>query len=169
MERKWLTLTNIRSDCHIYKNTCASDASECSSHPPLKDLFTSAEAARAIFSICDEMPMNGCDKCKVSGPKAVYAKCDLYDVYDQLCADMPEMVRFSLKITDTTFWTINLIYFSLNRTNVLNGSIFAPRIQNWADAPPCRTNLTLMVALLLQFLGLRLQLRRYQLMQILPH
>jgi hypothetical protein len=74
------------SDCTTYNSTCS--PSTCK---PIPKLPTSKQATQAIFSICNEMNMDGCEKCKISSGSSSYSNCDLLGTYSQLCISMPEM------------------------------------------------------------------------------
>ena len=63
----------------------------CNDCNPLPNLPTSKTATRAIFSICSEMNMDGCNNCRISGNTSTYASCDLLGTFGQLCRAMPEM------------------------------------------------------------------------------
>ena len=63
----------------------------CDNCNPLPNLPTSKTATRAIFSICNEMNMDGCSNCKIASNASTYANCDLLGTYGQLCREMPEM------------------------------------------------------------------------------
>ena len=48
-----------------------------------------------IFSICNEMSMEGCNKCAVK-ESSIYAECDLVQTYSDLCLAMPKMSQCNL-------------------------------------------------------------------------
>jgi copper transporter 1 len=58
---------------------------------PLPNLPTSKTVTRAIFSICSEMDMDGCNNCKISGNTSTYSECDLLGTFSKLCRAMPDM------------------------------------------------------------------------------
>jgi len=62
---------------------------QCSSQPPIPSLPSSLLASQKIKSICSEMNMVGCDRCKDTG--STYMNCDLLDTYSYLCKAMPNM------------------------------------------------------------------------------
>jgi hypothetical protein len=75
-------------DCRGFNQTCQSP--NCKALPRLP---TSRQATQAIYSICSEMNMDGCDKCKIASSTSGYANCNLLEVYGQLCKAMPEMTQ----------------------------------------------------------------------------
>lgn len=82
--------------CSSYNNQCGNSpetalSNQCKANPPLKSFPSTKDVTRQIFSICNEMNMDGCDKCKISGPEATYSNCDIMQVYTQLCTAMPDM------------------------------------------------------------------------------
>lgn len=95
-----------------YNKMCGSD--------PLKSVIaqcktlnfvlpTSKQATQQIYSICSEMSMNGCEKCKfsfivgkITRPDATYSNCDLLTVYSNLCIEMPDMYQCKVVIIITT-------------------------------------------------------------------
>ena len=55
------------------------------------DLLPSTEqTTKQIYSICNEMTMDGCEKCQLKST-STYAECDLLSVYSDLCLQMPKM------------------------------------------------------------------------------
>ena len=77
--------------CAAYRQQCANAANEqCSRYKPLK-IPSSATATRQIYSICNEMTMDGCNVCKISSATASYSECDLLGTFSKLCVAMPEM------------------------------------------------------------------------------
>ncbi|KAJ3271542.1 hypothetical protein HK104_004680, partial [Borealophlyctis nickersoniae] len=81
------------SDCAPYVSACnnpANASAACGTNPPLPSLPSTTQVAKQIGSICTEMDMSGCDKCKLP-PGATYADCDLLGTYSSLCKSMPGM------------------------------------------------------------------------------
>jgi len=85
-------------DCKAYTGLCAdgSVVQQCKTYPGLNYLVTTAVANDQVKSICYEMDMDGCEKCKPSWDQGrKWGNCSLLDVYGQLCFDMPEMRQCS--------------------------------------------------------------------------
>eukprot|EP00879_Flechtneria_rotunda_P004898 GHRR01005172.1.p1 GENE.GHRR01005172.1~~GHRR01005172.1.p1 ORF type:complete len:321 (+),score=61.76 GHRR01005172.1:1164-2126(+) len=62
----------------------------------LKDIPTSSKVNSQVRSICEEMTMDGCEKCMPSWEAGrTWADCDLLDVYGSLCHQMPDMSQCS--------------------------------------------------------------------------
>ena len=77
--------------CTAYRQQCANTSNEqCSRQKPLK-IPTSAIATRQIYSICNEMTMDGCSVCKITSATSSYSECDLLGTFSKLCVAMPEM------------------------------------------------------------------------------
>ncbi|KAJ3043520.1 hypothetical protein HDV00_004909 [Rhizophlyctis rosea] len=79
-------------DCRQYNSVCNSTSpsyATCQA-AALPSLPTTAQLAKQIYSICTEMSMDGCDRCKLT-PTSTYAECDLLQTYSYLCKSMPSM------------------------------------------------------------------------------
>jgi copper transporter 1 len=77
--------------CAAYRQQCANrDNEQCKRNQPIT-IPSSAVATRQIFSICNEMTMDGCEVCRISSATASYSECDLLGTYSKLCIAMPEM------------------------------------------------------------------------------
>ncbi|TPX48790.1 hypothetical protein SeLEV6574_g01838 [Synchytrium endobioticum] len=76
--------------CAAYNAECANNATCQSLYPAPASLPTSATLAQNIYSICNEMSMDGCDRCRLT-PTSRYSECDMLEVYSNLCAAMPGM------------------------------------------------------------------------------
>ncbi|KAF8065742.1 p80 [Scenedesmus sp. PABB004] len=64
----------------------------CAELPGLSALPTSEAVNKQVRSICEEMTMDGCERCMPSWAAGrTWADCDLLDTYGQLCYAMPEM------------------------------------------------------------------------------
>ena len=72
--------------CKNFSSVCTS--SDCK---PLPNLPTSAILTQQIYSICSEMKMDGCEKCKIASSTSTYADCDLLGTFGNLCKSMPDM------------------------------------------------------------------------------
>ncbi|ORX92751.1 Ctr-domain-containing protein [Basidiobolus meristosporus CBS 931.73] len=89
------------SGCKAWVALCGNSTSvvkECKSQPEIPNIPTTAEASGFITSICTEMNMPGCEKCKSS--KSMKKRqmdmsgsetCDYLSVYSDLCKSMPNM------------------------------------------------------------------------------
>jgi solute carrier family 31 (copper transporter), member 1 len=82
--------------CTVYKNQCGlapqqALSAQCKSNLPLQSFPSTKTVTNQIYSICNEMTMDGCEKCKISSPDSTYANCDIMQVYTQLCQAMPDM------------------------------------------------------------------------------
>ncbi|KAL3896547.1 MAG: hypothetical protein SGCHY_004007 [Lobulomycetales sp.] len=62
---------------------------QCAVEAPVPNLISSLQASNQIKSICNEMNMDGCDRCTDTG--TTYMNCDLLDTYAFLCKAMPDM------------------------------------------------------------------------------
>ncbi|KAJ3315318.1 hypothetical protein HDV04_003711 [Boothiomyces sp. JEL0838] len=60
---------------------------QCSEEKPIPSLPTTKRAKELVKDICDEMDMDGCEKCE--GTKM--NKCEVFKVYTDLCVAMPYM------------------------------------------------------------------------------
>jgi solute carrier family 31 (copper transporter), member 1 len=81
--------------CAAYRTQCANkDNQQCKQFPPIP-IPSSAIATRQIFSICNEMTMDGCDVCRISSATSSYSECDLLGTYSRLCIAMPNMSQCS--------------------------------------------------------------------------
>lgn len=81
-----------------YGRLCAKGSAvrQCREQPGLGGwLVTAADASKWAKSVCDEMEMDGCERCaagwKQGRPLGADAKCDPFAVYGWLCAQMPDM------------------------------------------------------------------------------
>ncbi|KAJ3394483.1 hypothetical protein HDU92_006868 [Lobulomyces angularis] len=93
--------TNYRVRCNITgtgdKNVPANpiallgntNDAQCKSELPLPSLPSSKSLSSQVSSICSEMNMSGCEKCKNTG--STYMDCNLLEVYSFLCKSMPDM------------------------------------------------------------------------------
>jgi copper transporter 1 len=87
-------MPNMRG-CAAYRTQCANrDNEQCKQFPAIR-VPSSATATRQIFSICNEMTMDGCDVCRISSAGATYSECDLLGTYSKLCIAMPNMSQCS--------------------------------------------------------------------------
>lgn len=96
--------------CKVYTNMCGIDLQsggkptpqspqfsnttikQCSENPPLARLPPTKLVNTEIKSICDEMTMDGCEKCQINPSVSnTYLDCDMFDVYAMLCKAMPDM------------------------------------------------------------------------------
>eukprot|EP00276_Gloeochaete_wittrockiana_P009264 CAMPEP_0184651022 /NCGR_PEP_ID=MMETSP0308-20130426/8578_1 /TAXON_ID=38269 /ORGANISM="Gloeochaete witrockiana, Strain SAG 46.84" /LENGTH=338 /DNA_ID=CAMNT_0027084927 /DNA_START=325 /DNA_END=1341 /DNA_ORIENTATION=+ len=81
--------------CLNYNQMCnqslGSAVSMCSSNM-WTGLPTTEQANSAVISICNEMTMDGCEKCSLQGK---WLRCDILSVYSQLCLAMPDMHQCS--------------------------------------------------------------------------
>ncbi|KAL3899979.1 MAG: hypothetical protein SGCHY_001658 [Lobulomycetales sp.] len=91
-------------DCENYRSLCLITGSgdqatgpvpvpavveQCAAEAPVPNLISSLQASNQIKSICNEMNMDGCDRCTDTG--TTYMDCDLLDTYAFLCKAMPDM------------------------------------------------------------------------------
>lgn len=77
--------------CENYVSLCNNKNSlvpQCKINQPISNLPSTDLVNKQVKSICNEMAMDGCEKCSF---KTSYGKCDLLAVYSQLCQAMPEM------------------------------------------------------------------------------
>ena len=73
----------------LFRNTVVS---QCTTASPLPLLPSTAQVNTQVKSICAEMDMIGCDKCKITPQGGrTYLDCDILGVYSELCQAMPEM------------------------------------------------------------------------------
>eukprot|EP00882_Tetradesmus_deserticola_P024811 GHRQ01027139.1.p1 GENE.GHRQ01027139.1~~GHRQ01027139.1.p1 ORF type:complete len:210 (+),score=76.41 GHRQ01027139.1:421-1050(+) len=78
--------------CTNYNTMCVagSKVPQCSSLPGLQDIPTSEMVNKQVRSICEEMSMDGCERCMPSWQAGrTWASCDLLDTYGLLCYQMP--------------------------------------------------------------------------------
>uniref|UniRef100_A0A383V7A9 Copper transport protein n=1 Tax=Tetradesmus obliquus TaxID=3088 RepID=A0A383V7A9_TETOB len=84
--------------CTNYNTMCVagSKVPQCSSLPGLQDIPTSETVNKQVRLICEEMSMDGCERCMPSWAAGrTWADCDLLDTYGLLCYAMPEMPQCS--------------------------------------------------------------------------
>ncbi|ORY05660.1 Ctr-domain-containing protein [Basidiobolus meristosporus CBS 931.73] len=89
------------SGCKAWVSLCGNSTSvvkQCKSEPEIPNIPTTAEASGFITSICTEMNMPGCEKCKSSSGMSKRQMdmsgsqtCDYLSVYSDLCKSMPNM------------------------------------------------------------------------------
>ena len=88
--------SSLLADICMYdmpKMSGCSNFGNCNNCNPLPNLPTSKIATRAIYSICNEMNMDGCDQCKIANNASTYSNCPLLEIYGQLCREMPDMYQ----------------------------------------------------------------------------
>lgn len=85
-----LDMPNMKG-CAQYNAECANNQTCQTLYPPPNNFPTSATLARGIYSICNEMTMEGCGNCPRLNERSTYSDCDLLEVYSNLCAAMPGM------------------------------------------------------------------------------
>ncbi|KAJ3088956.1 hypothetical protein HK102_007543 [Quaeritorhiza haematococci] len=81
--------------CAGYSALCNANGSvvgQCTQFPPLPEFPTTDLVRNQVLSICTEMTMDGCEKCRFATPTS-YPDCDLLSVYSQLCIAMPNMYQ----------------------------------------------------------------------------
>ncbi|KAI9294049.1 Ctr-domain-containing protein [Neoconidiobolus thromboides FSU 785] len=80
--------------CKNYVSLCkqGSLVPQCKDKLPISNLPNTETVNKQVKSICNEMTMDGCEKCATT---SFYANCDLLGVYSQLCQAMPEMDQCS--------------------------------------------------------------------------
>lgn len=80
------------SDCQDYTNMCkeGTKVKQCTQNKPIKNLPKTQETMKLVESICSDMNMSGCQKCKDD------SNCDLLKVYSELCLSMPDMKQCSV-------------------------------------------------------------------------
>lgn len=71
-------------------NELSTPVMQCMNEKSIATLPTTSTLSNQVKSICDEMTMDGCEKCVFESGKK-YASCDLLSVYGYLCYQMPEM------------------------------------------------------------------------------
>lgn len=80
-----------------YAPMCAAPGSrvaQCKRAPGFSDLITTEDANKWVRSICEEMDMEGCERCTPAwkeGKKWGGPNCDPFAVYGWLCVQMPDM------------------------------------------------------------------------------
>ena len=80
--------------CNDYNQMCAAGSAvkQCLTSP-LPALPSLSQLNAQILAICNEMPMRGCEKC-IASKKII--PCDAFQVYSNLCGDMPMMKQCGL-------------------------------------------------------------------------
>jgi solute carrier family 31 (copper transporter), member 1 len=73
---------------------CSGYVANCAAAPICNLLPSSKVVTKQIYSICNEMDMPGCDRCKLND-SSVYSDCDLLSTYANLCTQMPRMGQCS--------------------------------------------------------------------------
>ncbi|KAN0034379.1 hypothetical protein ACTFIV_000885 [Dictyostelium citrinum] len=76
------------SGCNNFKKICSKDSvvKQCSNIQSIKNLPKTMELFSSIKSICNEMPMEGCEKCiKLS------FNCEVFPIYSSICLQMKDM------------------------------------------------------------------------------
>lgn len=93
--RNYASLCQVSNngDLATFASPPAANVKQCSEEPPVPYLPATATAGNHIKSICSEMSMVGCDKCKDTGE--TYMNCDVLSIYSYLCKSMPEMHQCS--------------------------------------------------------------------------
>mmetsp|Transcript_21227 Transcript_21227/g.36459 ORF Transcript_21227/g.36459 Transcript_21227/m.36459 type:complete len:374 (+) Transcript_21227:111-1232(+) len=82
--------------CSHYNRMCNSTSStirECALHPAVAGLPPTSVVNKQVGSICDEMPMEGCDKCPAPAQPGGFRQCDLLAIYAALCQQMSDMYQ----------------------------------------------------------------------------
>ncbi|RKO91583.1 Ctr copper transporter family-domain-containing protein [Blyttiomyces helicus] len=88
------------SACSNYGKMCGNSSvalpatapAQCRSSPALASLPSTMTATAQISSICNEMPMTGCDACQIrQGASFPSNNCDVLGTYALLCQAMPGM------------------------------------------------------------------------------
>lgn len=79
--------------CQGYNKVCRErkDVVQCSRESSFSKFPTTRRVMDEIKSICNEMSMDGCEKCVFKDPKMTFAQCDGLSTYFNLCYQMPEM------------------------------------------------------------------------------
>ena len=80
--------------CADYKAQCQGGNVQCSKNPPIA-VPSSSTVTKQIYSICNEMNMDGCEVCKISNANTSYSECNLLGTYAKLCTSMPDMSQCS--------------------------------------------------------------------------
>lgn len=83
--------------CSDFNALCSSNSSVLQCYDAIaiaSRVPTTVEARDGIWSICQEMDMEGCDKCPKKPGKS-FPDCDILTTYSELCWDMPEMSQCS--------------------------------------------------------------------------
>ncbi|KAK5576172.1 hypothetical protein RB653_007313 [Dictyostelium firmibasis] len=78
------------SGCNNFKKLCSKDSvvKQCSKIQIVKNLPKTMELFTNIKSICNEMIMEGCEKCT-----KLNMECEVLPIYSSLCIDMGDMLQ----------------------------------------------------------------------------
>ncbi len=80
------------SACSTVKNYCSSNVDACRSQLYTNLVPTARNTSSLILSICIEMPsMKDCSSCPNPSPSTGISDCPVFQVYSNLCLDMPDM------------------------------------------------------------------------------